>query len=83
MTAEPRPLPTDAELVAAAATVASALAYLRSVTAAKQAAMRQFAPRPAVRLSRAQLDAWYERSQLRNPRVRFVRSAANDDRSAA
>jgi methylmalonyl-CoA mutase N-terminal domain/subunit len=83
MTDEPRPLPTDAELVAAAATVASALAYLRGVTAAKQAAIRQFAPRVAVRLSSAQLDAAYEHSQLRNPRVRPWVRPANDDRSAA
>jgi hypothetical protein len=64
--------------------VADALAYLRSVTEAKQAAMRQFAPRPAVRLSDAELDAAYRSSGVRNPRHRpsWVRPA-NDDRSAA
>jgi hypothetical protein len=63
--------------------VVDALAYLRSVTEAKQVAMRRFAPRPAVRLSNAQLDGAYRRSGLRNPRDRPWVRPANDDRSAA
>jgi hypothetical protein len=75
--------PTDAELVAAAATVASAVAHLRAVTAAKLLAVRRFAPRAPARLSRAQLAETYRRSNVRDPRNRWSRYVANDDRSAA
>jgi hypothetical protein len=75
--------PTDAELVAAAATVARAVALLRAVTAAKLRAVRRFAPRQPARLSHAQLAETYRRSNVRDPRNRWSRWAANDDRSAA
>jgi hypothetical protein len=75
--------PTDAELVAAAATVAGAVAYLRDVTAAKLRATSSFAPRAPARLSRTQLAETYRRSNVRDPRNRWSRYVANDDRSAA
>jgi hypothetical protein len=66
-----RPPRTDGELVATTATVTSAVANLRAITAAREAIRRQFPQRPrAMHFSEAQLAEAYRRAGLRNPRAR-------------
>jgi hypothetical protein len=63
--------PTDGELVAVTTAVASAVANLRSVAAASEAARQQFPERPrAMYLTPEQLEEAYRRAGLRNPRTR-------------
>ena len=62
--------PTDGELVAVTAIVTSAVANLRSVSAASEAARRQLPQRPGpMYLSPEQLAEAYRREGLRNPRA--------------
>jgi hypothetical protein len=67
-----RPPPTDAERVAAAQAVASAVAYLRTVTADKARARTTHPTRTHAVVSPETLAALYDRAGLRNPRGTVV-----------